>query len=175
MVLVADNLIFTPFYHFSMDMSCNSAKDLELTLHCIKSPVWNEGENRFYNKPSVRELLYKCSGGKIIEMLKDTLSAEEKTALVHRELQSYFQFKSFENYMKMSNDCKPTNFEIKVENIKTKPDDTIMLVTMKVLKTWPMIESKQVLKLKLKKILTEENDNDYVCNYGTTEKKVTFK
>ena len=46
-------------HEMTLDMSWNSTKDLELALHCIKSPVWNEGENGFYNKPFVRELLYK--------------------------------------------------------------------------------------------------------------------
>ena len=86
-----------------IDMTWNSEKDLLLINSLIKTPFWKEASQLdFNNKCHLRELLQKCSGGKIVEMLKWLLSAEEKTALVKNELQSFFQsqaMQSFENHI----------------------------------------------------------------------------
>ena len=66
-----------------IDMTWNCEKDLLLVNSLIKTPFWNKASQfDFNNKCHLRELLQKCSGGKIVEMLKWLLSAEEKTALV---------------------------------------------------------------------------------------------
>ena len=102
-----------------MDMSWNSDKELAILISCIKSPIWIEGQEDFYIKCHIRELLQKCAGGKIVKMLKSVLSTEEKSALVKTELESFFQSQaqSFENYMKIKNDPDFSN-DIK---IKTEP------------------------------------------------------
>ena len=89
-----------------MDMSWNSDKDLAILISCIKSPIWIEGQEDFYIKCHIREFLQKCSGGKIVTMLKSVLSTEEKSALVKTELESFFQSQSqsFENHMKIKNE-----------------------------------------------------------------------
>ena len=93
-----------------MDMSWNNDKDLA---------IWIEGHEDFFIKCYIREFLQKCSGGKIVTMLKSILSTEEKSALVKTELESFFQLQaqSFENHMKIKNE--PDLFDdIK---IKTEP------------------------------------------------------
>ena len=74
-----------------IDMSWNSDKELAILISCIKSPIWIEGQEDFNIKCHIREFLQKCSGGKIVTMLKSVLSTEEKTALVKTELESFFQ------------------------------------------------------------------------------------
>ena len=65
-----------------MDLSGNSNKDFWATLtSCIISPIWIEEED-FDVKCHIRKFLQKCSGGKIVKMLKSLLSTEEKSALV---------------------------------------------------------------------------------------------
>ena len=100
-----------------MDMSWNNNKELSLVISCIKNPLWNEDLENFDNKCLIRELLQKCSGGKIINMLKKILSNEEKTALVKAELDSFFQnqAQSFENHMNIKSDVKTEPIEIKTE------------------------------------------------------------
>ena len=100
-------------------MSWNSDKELAILISCIKSPIWIEGQEDFNIKCHIREFLQKCSGGKIVTMLKSVLSTEEKTALVKTELESFFQSQaqSFENYMKIKNEPVFSN-DIK---IKTEP------------------------------------------------------
>ena len=87
------------------DMTWNFEKDLLMVNYLIKTPFWNEASQFDFNiKCHLRELLQKCSGGNIVEMLKWLLSAEEKTALVKIELQSFFQsqtMQSFENHLKI--------------------------------------------------------------------------
>ena len=102
-----------------IDMSWNSDKELAILISCIKSPIWIEGQEDFNIKCHIREFLQKCSGGKIVTMLKSVLSTEEKTALVKTELESFFQSQaqSFENYMKIKNEPVFSN-DIK---IKTEP------------------------------------------------------
>ena len=93
-----------------IDMTWNWEKDLLLINSMIKTPFWNKASQLdFNNKCHLRELLQKCSGGKIVEMLKWLLSAEEKTALVKNELQSFFQSQAmqyFENHMKIKCDVE---------------------------------------------------------------------
>ena len=67
---------------YDMDMSWNSDKELAILISCIKSPLWIEGQEDFNIKCHIREFLQKCSGGKIVKMLKSVLSTEEKSALV---------------------------------------------------------------------------------------------
>ena len=104
------------------DMFWNNNKELSLVISCIKSPLWNEGQGNFGNKCLIREILQKISGNKIIEMLKEILSAEEKTALVKTELESFFkkQALSFEHHMKIKSEIKTLENEV---NIKTEPID----------------------------------------------------
>ena len=79
-----------------IDLNWNCEKDLLLVNSFIKTPFWNETSRfDFNNKCHLRELLQKCSGGRIIQMLKWLLSAEEKTALVKNELQSFFSITSY--------------------------------------------------------------------------------
>ena len=59
-----------------IDMNWNGDKDLAMMISYIKEPIWNEEQNDFYVKCYLRELLQKCSGGKIVEMLKNILSPE---------------------------------------------------------------------------------------------------
>ena len=74
-------------------------KELSKVISGIKTPIWNEGDENFGIKGLIREFLQNSSGNKIIDMLKNILSPEEKTALVKNELDSFFQSqaKSFEN------------------------------------------------------------------------------
>ena len=77
-----------------MDLSGNSNKDFWATLtSCIISPIWIEEED-FDVKCHIREFLQKCSGGKIVEMLKSVLTIEEKSALVRAELEPFIQSKA---------------------------------------------------------------------------------
>ena len=61
-----------------MNLTWNSDKDLASLISCIKSPIWIEGQEDCDIKSHIRELLQKCSGGKIVKMLKSVLSTEEK-------------------------------------------------------------------------------------------------
>ena len=78
-------------------------KSLSLLISAIKNPLWEQEQYEVQNTCLLRELFQKCSGGKIIEMLKKILLVEEKSALVKDELQSFFQLQAqnFENHMKM--------------------------------------------------------------------------
>ena len=108
-----------------IDMSWNSDKELAILISCIKSPIWIEGQEDFYIKCHIREFLQKCSGGKIVTMLKSVLSTEEKTALVKTELESFFQSQaqSFENYMKIKNEPDFSNdIKIKTETMSIESD-----------------------------------------------------
>ena len=89
-----------------MDMSWNSNKDLAILISCIKSPIWIEGQEDFYINCLIREFLQKCSGGKIVTMLKSVLSTEEKSALVKTELEPFIQSQaqSVENHTKVRNE-----------------------------------------------------------------------
>ena len=95
-------------YENNIDMLWDNTKDLSLALSCIKSPIWYEGHCDFENKCLLRELLQKCSGNKIVEMLKEILFADEKTALVVEELDSFFQnqTKCFVSHMKIKSENK---------------------------------------------------------------------
>ena len=108
-----------------MDMSWNSDKELAILISCIKSPIWIEGQEDFYIKCHIRELLQKCAGGKIVKMLKSVLSTEEKSALVKTELESFFQTQaqSFENYMKIKSEPDfPNDIKIKTEPMSIESD-----------------------------------------------------
>ena len=103
-----------------IDMNWNGDKDLAMMISYIKEPIWNEGKDDLYVKCHLRELLQKCSGGKIIKMLKNILSPEEKSALVETELESFFrnQAEFFKNYMKTKNEPDFSDqVKIKVEHI----------------------------------------------------------
>jgi hypothetical protein len=102
-----------------MDLSGNSNKDFWATLtSCIISPIWIEEED-FDVKCHIREFLQKCSGGKIVEMLKSVLTIEEKSALVRAELEPFIQSKAkpVKNLTKIRNEPDFSN-DIK---IKTRP------------------------------------------------------
>ena len=102
-----------------IDMSWDMNKELSLVISCIKNPLWDKDRQNFENKCLIRELLQKCSGGQIIEMLKNILSGEEKTALVKNELNSFFQTQaqSFENHMKIKSEVILPKVEIKTEYV----------------------------------------------------------
>ena len=86
----------------------NINKELSLVVSCIISPIWFEEKSDFENKCLLRELLQKFSGNKIVKMLKEILSAEEKIALVNDELDSFFQnqAKCFVSHMKIKSESK---------------------------------------------------------------------
>ena len=102
-----------------VDMSWNNDKELAILISCIKSPLWIEGQEDFNIKCNIREFLQRCSGGKIVKMLKNVLSTEEKSGLVKNELESFFQTQaqSFENYMKVKNEPDFCHKVIKTEPI----------------------------------------------------------
>ena len=102
-----------------IDMSWDVNKELSVVISCIKNVLWIKDQQDFGNKCLIRELLQKCSGGQIIEMLKHILSGEEKTALVKNELNSFFQTQaqSFENYMKIKSELIIPKIEIKTEYV----------------------------------------------------------
>ena len=99
-----------------MDLSGNSNKDFWATLtSCIVSPIWIEEED-FDVKCHIREFLQKCSGGKIVKMLKSVLTIEEKSALVRAELEPFIQSKaqSVKNLTKIRNEPDFSN-DIKIK------------------------------------------------------------
>ena len=102
-----------------IDMSWDMNKELSVVISCIKNVLWIKDQQDFGNKCLIRELLQKCSGGQIIEMLKHILSGEEKTALVKNELNSFFQTQaqSFENHMKIKSEMILPKVEIKTEYV----------------------------------------------------------
>ena len=95
-------------------MNWNGENDLAVLISFIKEPIWNEGHDNFFVKCHLRELLQKCSGGKMVEMLKNILSPEEKSALVKTELESLFQnqVQSFENQIMTKNDSDKVKVKI---------------------------------------------------------------
>ena len=80
----------------------------------IKNPIWHEEQDNFYANCLVREFLQRCSGDKVIEMLKTVLSVKERMSLVRNEYEFFFQnqAEAFENHVMVknelitSNDCK---------------------------------------------------------------------
>ena len=102
----------------NIDMVWGGNKDLSIVISCIKNPLWNEKGEDFENRYLIRTLFQKCSGGRIVEMLKKTLSGEEKSALVKSELESFFQTQaqSFENHMKSKNENIPLQDNMKRKN-----------------------------------------------------------
>ena len=108
------------------DMNWNSDKDLAMMISYIKEPIWNEGKDDFHVKCNLRELLQKCSGGKIVKMLKNILSPEEKSSLVRTELESFFQnqFQSFENHMRIKNEPNTcAQVKVKIEPLSEENHD----------------------------------------------------
>ena len=85
--------------------SWDDDNNLVMMINFIKEPIWNEGHDNFFVKCALRELLQKLSGGKMVEMLKNILSTEEKSALVKTELEPLFQnqAQSFENQIRTEN------------------------------------------------------------------------
>ena len=59
-----------------IDMSWDMNKELSVVISCIKNVLWIKDQQDFGNKCLIRELLQKCSGGQIIEMLKHILSGD---------------------------------------------------------------------------------------------------
>ena len=51
----------------------------------MKDPLWREGQDDFGFNRLIRDFLQKCSGDKIVDMLKNILSTEEKSLLVKSE------------------------------------------------------------------------------------------
>ena len=97
---------------------------LEKLVSNIKEPIWFSREKVDFNaKCLIREFLQKCSSDKIVEMLKNILSVEERMGLVKTEMESFFQnqTKYFENHMKVQNYL---NSDDQVQTrIKTEPKD----------------------------------------------------
>ena len=109
----------------SSKLSPNYNKYLVAINNMITNSLWNEwDENDFPNKNLLRELFQKCSGGKIVKMIKWILTVEEKTEMVKDELKSFFQYQaleSFENYMKIKHDSikmEVNNNNLESENFK---------------------------------------------------------
>ena len=109
-----------------IDMSWDGNKDLSLVISSIKIPLWNEGQQDLENKCLLRELLQKCSGNRIVEMLKKILSCEEKSALVKTELESFFQTQAllFENHMKIKSEMISPQLDLKRESEEQTEDFT---------------------------------------------------
>ena len=133
-----------------MDMIWNINKELSLVLSCIKSPIWYEEKCDFENKCLLRELLQKCSGNKIVKMLKEILSAEEKIALVDAELDSFFQ-----------NQAKCFAYHMKVKSEKKFPVNKVKM------------ESTE--KLEISDSDTPSNSNIETCNRNYTENSLHLK
>ena len=98
-----------------IDMTWNGSKDLSLAISFIKSPPWIEGEENFHIKCLLRELLHKCSGGKIIEMLKNILSSEERCALIKSEFVVKTEIQLEETNTEFYNEMHPSQRVIKIE------------------------------------------------------------
>ena len=112
----------------NIEMSWNENNDLSLVISSIKTPLWKEGQENFENKCLIREFLQKCSGGKIVEMLKKILCGKEKSDLVKIELETFFQMQaqSFENHMNMKSEIISPKVEVKKEPIdQTENFDTL--------------------------------------------------
>ena len=61
-----------------IDMLWDVNKELTLMISCIKKALWSKSQQDFGNKCLIRELLQKCSGGQIIEMLKTYYQVKKK-------------------------------------------------------------------------------------------------
>ena len=74
--------------------------------NCIQKTIWQGGQDNSDANGFIREFLQKCSGDKIVEMLKGVLSEKEKIDLVKPELHSSFENQSnfFENHMMVRNE-----------------------------------------------------------------------
>ena len=96
-----------------IDMTWGANKDLLLAISFIRIAPWIEGEEDFHIKCLLRELLQKCSGGKIIEMLKSILSPEERNALIKTE----FEIKTEENFEKHYIEIKSENSNLPLSDI----------------------------------------------------------
>ena len=102
-------------------------------ISCIKNPIWHEEQDNFYANCLVCEFLQKCSGDKVVEMLKTVLSVKERMSLEQNEYESFFQnqAEAFENHVMIknkliaSNDCK----------IKTEPQSEDEIRTNSLMKT----------------------------------------
>ena len=69
----------------------NENDELSNLIINIRNPLWINNAENFRNKCMIRELLQKISGDKIIEMLQNILSAEEKIGLEESEIDSFFR------------------------------------------------------------------------------------
>ena len=99
-----------------IDMSWDVNKELSVVISCIKNVLWIKDQQDFGNKCLIRELLQKCSGGQIIEMLKNILSREEKTALVKDEFNSLFQAQTLKD-VKIKSEVILPDLENKTEYV----------------------------------------------------------
>jgi hypothetical protein len=77
----------------------------------IQKNIWEEDQDNSEANGFIRQFLQKCSGNKLVDMLKGVLSDEEKLELVKPDLESSFknQSKSFENHMMLSRDEGTSN------------------------------------------------------------------
>ena len=68
---------------------------LEKLVSNIKEPIWFREKEDFNAKCLIRDFLQKCSSDKIVEMLKNILSVEERMGLVKTEMESFFHTLGF--------------------------------------------------------------------------------
>ena len=98
-----------------IDMTWDGNKDLSVAISFIKSPLWIEGEENFYTNCLLRELLQKCSGGKVIEMLKSILSSEERCALIKSEFVIKTETQLEENNTEFTSQMYLSQEDVKLE------------------------------------------------------------
>ena len=111
----------------TFDLSEKGKNDLLKQISCIKNPIWHEEQDNFYANCLVREFLEKCSGDKVVEMLKTVLSVKERMSLMQNEYESFFQnqAEAFENHVMIkneligSNDCKIKTEPLYEDEIRT--------------------------------------------------------
>ena len=118
----------------TFDLSENGKNDLLKQISCIKNPIWNEEQDNFYANCLVREFLQKCSGDKVIEMLKTVLSVNERMSLVRNEYESFFQnqAEAFENHVMIKNELIASSNDC---TIKTEPQSEDEIRTNSLMKT----------------------------------------
>ena len=70
----------------------------------IQRNIWDPSQDNTEANGFIRKFLQRCSGDKLVEMLKGVLSENEKLELVQPDLESSFQnqSQSFENHMMLS-------------------------------------------------------------------------
>ena len=118
----------------TFDLSENGKSDLLKQISCIKNPIWHEEKDNFYANCLVREFLQKCSGDKVVEMLKTVLSVNERMSLVRNEYESFFQnqAEAFENHVMIKNELIASSNDC---TIKTEPQSEDEIRTNSLMKT----------------------------------------